>query len=89
MIGIISAVVGLLTSAIPSLVKILEKRQESGHEIKLMEMRIEAASKGVDIQRYIEDTKADIKKENLFDSMMLLLLVMAGYSHYELLLDLF
>lgn len=62
MIGIVSAVVGLLTSAIPSLVKILEKRQESSHEIKLMEMRIEAASKGVDIQRYIEDTKADIEE---------------------------
>jgi len=62
MIGIVSAVIGLLTSAIPSLVKILEKRQESGHEIKLMEMRIEAASKGVDIQRYIEDTKADIEE---------------------------
>ena len=62
MIGIVSAVVGLLTSAIPSLVKILEKRQESSHEIKLMEMRIEAASKGVDIQRYIEDSKADIEE---------------------------
>lgn len=62
MIGIISAVVGLLTSAIPSLVKILEKRQESSHEIKLMEMRIEAASKGIDLQRYIEDSKADIEE---------------------------
>ena len=62
MIGIVSAVVGLLTSAIPSLVKILEKRQESSHEIKLMEMRIEAASKGIDLQRYIEDSKADIEE---------------------------
>lgn len=62
MIGIISAVVGLFTSAIPSLVKILEKRQESSHEIKLMEMRIEAASKGIDLQRYIEDSKADIEE---------------------------
>jgi len=62
MIGIVSAVVGLLTSAIPSLVKILEKRQESSHEIKLMEMRIEAASKGIDFQRYIEDSKADIEE---------------------------
>ena len=62
MIGIVSAVVGLLTSAIPSLVKILEKRQESNHEIKLMEMRIEAASKGIDLQRYIEDSKADIEE---------------------------
>ncbi len=58
MIGIVSAVVGLLTSAIPSLVKILEKRQESSHEIKLMEMRIEAASKGIDLQRYIEEGKS-------------------------------
>ena len=62
MIGIVSAIVGLLTSAIPSLVKILEKRQESSHEIKLMEMRIEAASKGIDLQRYIEDSKADIEE---------------------------
>jgi len=62
MIGIVSAVVGLLTSAIPSLVKILEKMQESSHEIKLMEMRIEAASKGIDLQRYIEDSKADIEE---------------------------
>jgi hypothetical protein len=62
MLGIISAVVGLFSSALPNLVNILEKRQESNHEIKLMEMRIEAASKGVDIQRYIEDTKADIEE---------------------------
>jgi len=62
MIGIISAIVGLLSSAIPNLVKVLEKRQESNHEIKMLEMRIEAASKGIDLQYHLESVKADIEE---------------------------
>lgn len=62
MIGLISAVIGLLTAVIPNLVKYLENEQRYKYEIELTRLRMEAESKGLNYQSVITSIKAAVEE---------------------------
>lgn len=62
LMGSVPALIGLLTSFLPNLVKYLENGQKNNHEIALAKLRMEAARQGMDQQLLIEDVKATVKE---------------------------
>lgn len=56
--GVLPAILGILSSAIPQLVNWLENGQRFKHEIELTKLRMEAAAKGLDRRMFIESVKA-------------------------------
>lgn len=71
MITIISMVFGILGSLLPSLIRLLEKKMEFQYEIKLTELKIEAATKGLEMAVQVEDLKSLVQEgSNLRDHDM-------------------
>ncbi len=73
MITIISAVLGLLSGALPYLVKLLEKRVDYKYEIELTKIKVEAATRGIELNVLAESIKADVeegKSVRLHDSSL-------------------
>lgn len=73
MLTIISSIVGLLSGALPYLVKILERRIDYKYEIELTKIRVEAATRGIELAVIAESIKADVeegKSVRLHDSSL-------------------
>lgn len=62
MITIISSIVGLLSGALPYLVKILERRIDYKYEIELTKIKVEAATRGIELAVIAESIKADVEE---------------------------
>lgn len=62
MITIISTIFGVLASIIPNIVRLLEKRMEYKYEIRLLELKIEAATKGLEMAVQVEDIKSLVQE---------------------------
>jgi hypothetical protein len=56
----ISAIVGLLGSVLPSVVRIFERKTEVKYELELQKLRNEAAKEGLVLQKDIADIQADV-----------------------------
>jgi hypothetical protein len=59
---LISAIIGLLTSALPSLIKYLEKRQTYIHEREIIKLQGELAAQGYAHQRIVEVAQAVVRE---------------------------
>lgn len=59
MIAIISTILGILSGGFPSILKLLERRQDYKYEIELTKLKIEAATRGLKIQAEAEMARAD------------------------------
>jgi hypothetical protein len=73
MITLISAIFGLLSGALPQLVKLLEKRVDYKYEIELTKIKVEAATRGIELNVIAESIKADVeegKSVRLHDSSL-------------------
>lgn len=64
MIALISTIIGLLSSTIPSLIKFFEKRQDYKYELEFRKLEVEAALKGIELQTRIESIKAAVAEAN-------------------------
>ena len=62
MIALVSAILGFLTSMLPALIKIFEKKQDYKHELELKRLEIEAAREGIALQTRMEQIKALIEQ---------------------------
>lgn len=58
MITLLSSLFGILTSLMPSILKILERRMEFKYEVELTKLRIEAATKGYQFSLNTEEIKS-------------------------------
>jgi hypothetical protein len=71
MLAILSPFLGIFGSLLPRLVAFLEKRQELKHEIELITLRMEMATRDAENQLVIKNIEADIaesKSVRSFDS---------------------
>ena len=62
MITLFSTIFGIIGSVIPNLVKILERRQDFKHEREILQIRLDAAAKGVELQYDAEIAKASVEE---------------------------
>ena len=62
MITLFSTIFGIIGSVIPNLVKILERRQDFKHEREMLQIRLDAAAKGVELQYDAEIAKASVEE---------------------------
>lgn len=60
LLTILSSLFGVASSVLPNLVKIMEVKQDHKHEIELTKLRMEAASKGLELTTIAEGAKADV-----------------------------
>lgn len=80
MIALISTILGLLSSILPNIVKIYEKKQDLKHEIELTKLRIAAAERNVELTTVAEVAKADVSEgDSLRDHDSLL----SGHSTFD------
>ncbi len=80
MIALISTILGLLSSILPNIVKIYEKKQDLKHEIELTKLRIAAAERNVELTTVAEVAKADVSEgDSLRDHDSLL----SGHSYFD------
>lgn len=63
-VTIISTVLGLLTSSVPRLIDYLSKKREMQHEVELLKLKIEATSKGLELNREITEIRAIVDEGN-------------------------
>jgi hypothetical protein len=59
MITLISTIFGVLSSLLPNIIKIFEKKLDYKHEIDLTKIKMDAAREGLILQLQIEEIKAD------------------------------
>jgi hypothetical protein len=62
MLTILSPLIGIIGSLLPSVVRIFERRQEMKHEIELTRVKIEASIQQAKVQLDIENVKADVEE---------------------------
>lgn len=62
MITLLSTLVGFLASVLPSIMKIIEKKQDYGHELQLRKLEIEAAQQGIALQARLQQIQALIEQ---------------------------
>jgi hypothetical protein len=55
--AIISSILGLFGGALPSLLKIWERKQDHAFELKLTDLKLQAAKEGLEIQSKTEDMR--------------------------------
>jgi hypothetical protein len=68
LLTLLSPLVGILGSIIPSVIRLFERKQEFKHEIDLLSARTEAAKQQAQFQLDIENVKADgIEGKSLYD----------------------
>ena len=60
MLALLSPLFGIFGSLLPSLVRIVEKRQELNHEIELTKLKIDAAERNAQIELTTAGVKADV-----------------------------
>jgi hypothetical protein len=60
MITLISTIFGVLSSLLPNVIKIFEKKQDYAHEIALTKLKMDAAKEGLLFQLQMEEVKADV-----------------------------
>ena len=60
MITLISTIFGVLSSLLPNVIKIFEKKLDYKHEIELTKIKMDAAREGLVLQLQVEGLKADI-----------------------------
>jgi hypothetical protein len=59
LLTILSSLFGVASAVLPNLVKIMETKQDNRHEIELTKLKMEAASKGLELTAISEGAKAD------------------------------
>jgi hypothetical protein len=59
LLTILSSLFGVASGVLPNLVKLMEVKQDHKHEIELTKLRMEAASKGLELTAISESAKAD------------------------------
>lgn len=62
MIALLSTIFGLASSILPNIVKLIEKSQDHRYELELTKLKIEAATKGLEINAIAEGAKADVEE---------------------------
>jgi hypothetical protein len=60
MITLISTIFGVLSSLLPNIIKIFEKKQDYAHEIALTKLKMDAAKEGLLFQLEMEEVKASV-----------------------------
>ena len=64
MIAILSSLFGVLSGILPNFFKMMEIKNDHKHEIELTKLKMEAASKGLELTAMAEDAKADASEGN-------------------------
>jgi len=59
---IISTLLGIISSAIPNLIRIWERRNEARYEIELTKLQLEAAREGLKMSKEIEEIKSLVQE---------------------------
>jgi hypothetical protein len=59
MITLLSTIFGVLSSLLPNIIKIFEKKLDYKHEIDLTKIKMDAAREGLILQLQVEEIKAD------------------------------
>jgi len=62
MITLVSTILGVLTGVLPNIVKLFERRVEYKYELELAKLRIEAATRGLEIQSSIANAQAAVEE---------------------------
>jgi hypothetical protein len=62
MLTILSPLLGIIGSLLPSIVRIFERRQEMKHELELTKIKVDAAVQQAKVQLDIEGIKADVEE---------------------------
>lgn len=62
LLTIISTLLGILSSSIPSILRIWEKKLEEHYDLELAKLKYDAAKQGVEINKEIEDIKAIVQE---------------------------
>lgn len=57
MLGIISAILGFLTSTLPNIISYFEQRQRYQYEIEITKLKLSVAEKGFDMAKVLADSK--------------------------------
>lgn len=61
-LALLSPLIGIIGSVIPSIMKYFDRRQELKYELQLTQLKIDAAIKQVQIQADVENIKADVEE---------------------------
>lgn len=61
---IVSTLLGILSSTIPSLINYFSKKKELDYELAIATLKVEAAKQGLDLSREIADIKAVVDEGN-------------------------
>lgn len=61
---VISTLLGLLTSTVPSLINYFTRKRELEYDIELTKLKVEAAKNGLELNRDITDIKAVVEEGN-------------------------
>lgn len=60
MITLISTIFGVLSSLLPNIINIFQKKLDYAHEIELTKIKMDAAREGLVLQLEVENSKADV-----------------------------
>jgi hypothetical protein len=63
MLALLSPLLGLVGSLLPSIVNMFERKQELQHEIELTKIKLDAARQEAQLQVMVEESKADTAEE--------------------------
>ena len=64
MFALLSPLLGIFGSLLPSVVRIFERKQELQHEIELTKIKIEAAKESAKLELAVQNIKADVDEGN-------------------------
>jgi hypothetical protein len=62
MMVLLTTILGALTGILPSILKIFDRKQELEHERQMLELRLDAAAKKVNLEIALEDFKASARE---------------------------
>lgn len=58
----LATILGALTTILPALLRLFEMKSEYAHKERLLELQMEAASRGLEFKMDIEDIRADVRE---------------------------
>ena len=62
MFTLIATILGALTSALPQLIELFDRKNRLQHERDLLQLRMDAAAQGIELQIDLENARADIRE---------------------------
>lgn len=62
MLALLSPIIGIFGSLLPSFVRLFEKKMDYAHDLEITKLRLDAAEKNIKMEIALEELKADVEE---------------------------